>query len=209
MTDATAPTPTPLSTPPTAYLILHGWQNHRPEGHWQRWLAGQLEARGHVVRYPQLPDADEPTPAAWDAAVRRELDGLPEDVPLTVLCHSLSCLLWLRLQAGDAPPRADRVALVAPPSPELIAGQPIHAFVAGDLYDGRRLSPGGSAEAVVVAGDDDEWLPLGPVDTWEARVDAPVVVVPRGGHLTSDSGYGEWPAVLAWALGVPAAEAFG
>ena len=52
MTDATAPTP----TPPAAYLILHGWQNHRPEGHWQRWLAGELEARGHVVRYPQLPD---------------------------------------------------------------------------------------------------------------------------------------------------------
>ena len=22
------------------YLILHGWENHRPEGHWQRWLDG-------------------------------------------------------------------------------------------------------------------------------------------------------------------------
>ena len=202
MTAAKAPAP-------TSFLLLHGWQNHRPAGHWQHWLAGELEAVGHRVRYPQLPDADEPTPAAWEAAVRDELDALSDDGPVSVLCHSLSCLVWLRLQAGDAPPRVGRVALVAPPSPELIAGQPIRAFVAGDLFDGRLLAPGGAREAVVVAGDDDEWRPLGPVDTWEARVDAPVVVIPRGGHLNPDSGYGAWPAALAWALGASAADAFG
>ena len=26
------------------FLIVHGWENRRPEGHWQRWLAGALAA---------------------------------------------------------------------------------------------------------------------------------------------------------------------
>lgn len=45
------PTNTPVNTRdtddlaerPRAFLILHGWQNHRPEGHWQHWLAGRSE----------------------------------------------------------------------------------------------------------------------------------------------------------------------
>lgn len=43
---------TPHSIPPStarSFLILHGWQNHRPEGHWQRGLADALAARGHHV----------------------------------------------------------------------------------------------------------------------------------------------------------------
>ena len=196
-------------TAPSSYLVLHGWQNRRPADHWQHRLADELEGRGLVVRYPQLPDTDEPRLAEWEAVVRAELAALPEG-PVTVVCHSLACLTWLQLQAGEAPPRVDRVALVAPPSPELIAGQEtVREFAGGGTFDGRRLSLGargrpGSApadDAVVVAGDDDPWLPLGLVDTWESRVEAALHVVPRGGHLTPDSGYGDWPAVLDWALG--------
>ncbi|KQO80137.1 hypothetical protein ASF17_14275 [Frigoribacterium sp. Leaf263] len=190
-----------------SYLVLHGWQNHRPADHWQHRLADALIARGLVVRYPQLPDADAPDPVAWEAVVRSELAALP-DGPVTVVCHSLGSVLWLRLQSGDAPPRVDRVALVSPPSPELVAGQSISAFVAGDAFGGRLLPPG-AAESVVVAGDDDEWLPLGLRDTWEARVDAPLHLVPRGGHLTPDTGFGPWPEMLSWALGADGAAGFG
>ncbi|MGH1550815.1 hypothetical protein ACRAWB_17190 [Leifsonia poae] len=40
-----------------AFLILHGWDNFRPPGHWQRELATALEQRDERVVYPQLPDA--------------------------------------------------------------------------------------------------------------------------------------------------------
>ena len=43
-----------------AFLILHGWQNHRPPAHWQFWLAERLRQRGELVLYPQLPAPDEP-----------------------------------------------------------------------------------------------------------------------------------------------------
>jgi hypothetical protein len=47
------------------FLLLHGWQNHRPAGHWQHWLAGQLTALGYEVAYPQLPDPDHPDLERW------------------------------------------------------------------------------------------------------------------------------------------------
>ncbi len=155
-----------------------------------------------------------------EAAVRSEHAALGPG-PVTVVCHSLSTLLWLRIQAGARPLAADRVALVSPPSPELIAGQDaVHAFVDGGaaggeasgeatgaesrdtlLFDGRLLGAGAVGDSVVVAGDDDPWLPLGLGDTWRGRLDARQVVVRGGGHLTPDSGFGAWPAMTAWALG--------
>jgi predicted alpha/beta hydrolase family esterase len=75
-----------------SFLVLHGWQNHRPTDHWQHRLADELTARGLVVRYPQLPDADAPDPEAWETAVRSELAALP-DGPVAVVCHSLGSVL--------------------------------------------------------------------------------------------------------------------
>ena len=209
-----------MTTSAPGFLLLHGWQNRRPADHWQHLLADELRGRGLAVRYPQLPSPDEPDLAAWEAAVRSEHAALGPG-PVTVVCHSLSTLLWLRIQAGARPLAADRVALVSPPSPELIAGQDaVHAFVdgggndgAGDgpdadagapdalLFDGRLLATGAVGDSVVVAGDDDPWLPLGLGDTWRGRLDGRQVVVRGGGHLTPDSGFGAWPAMTAWALG--------
>jgi predicted alpha/beta hydrolase family esterase len=219
-----------MTTSAPGFLLLHGWQNRRPADHWQHLLADELRGRGLAVRYPQLPSPDEPDLAAWEAAVRSEHAALGPG-PVTVVCHSLSTLLWLRIQAGARPLAADRVALVSPPSPELIAGQDaVHAFVDGGgkdgvgvgdvdgvgdgdgpdadagapdalLFDGRLLATGAVGDSVVVAGDDDPWLPLGLGDTWRGRLDGREVVVRGGGHLTPDSGFGAWPAMTAWALG--------
>jgi len=213
-----------MTTSAPGFLLLHGWQNRRPADHWQHLLSDELRGRGLAVRYPQLPSPDEPDLAEWEAAVRSEHAALGPG-PVTVVCHSLSTLLWLRIQAGARPLAADRVALVSPPSPELIAGQDaVHAFVDGGaalgtasgeaggeaagaesrdtlLFDGRLLGTGAVGDSVVVAGDDDPWLPLGLGDTWRGRLDGRQVVVRGGGHLTPDSGFGAWPAMTAWALG--------
>jgi len=107
--------------PVRGVLLLHGWQNRRPLGHWQGWLTEELAARGHLVRYPQLPQPDDPDLDTWLATVQEQLAGLG-DVEVTervLVCHSLACLLWLHLVAGSdgAGPLVDRVLLIAPPSP--------------------------------------------------------------------------------------------
>jgi len=175
----------------TSFLILHGWQNHRPEGHWQRELAERLTALGHRVDYPQLPDPDAPDLGAWLAVLR----GTPADADRVVVCHSLACLLWLHALADTAhAPPAARVLLVAPPSPELVAGHPeIAAFVPPSAV---RPGPG----TRLVAGDDDPWCPDGALRRFAEPLGVDIDVIPGGGHLNPASGYGEWPDVLAWCL---------
>ena len=48
-----------------AFLVLHGYTNRRPEGHWQRRLVTTLRSEGELVVYPALPDTDDPHLDPW------------------------------------------------------------------------------------------------------------------------------------------------
>ena len=96
-----------------SFLILHGLAGSGP-GHWQTWLTARLKADGERVAYPDLPDPDMPSPAAWRGVLEGELAALPAGETI-VSCHSLACLLWLHHIAGGGA-QADRLLLVAPPS---------------------------------------------------------------------------------------------
>jgi predicted alpha/beta hydrolase family esterase len=166
-----------------AYLILHGYQGSGP-GHWQSWLAGRLRAGDAAVRFPDLPDADAPRLQAWLEELDRELGAFSE--PPVVICHSLSCLLWLHhVAAGGG--RAERVLLVAPPSQ---AGAPEALdsfFPAPDLTLGN---------AHLVCSDNDPYCPEGAATLYRGL---PTDVLPGAGHINPEAGFGPWPAAEAWA----------
>jgi len=178
---------------PARYIVLHGWQGSGP-GHWQSWLAGRLEP----VAYPALPDPDRPRLAPWLAALRDELArAAPEPV---VLCHSLGSVLWLHHAATRAPddPRAGRVLLVAPPCacadvPELADFFPVPRDPAAIAA--------AAAETRLVTSDRDPYCPEGAPRAYGAPLGVPTDLVPGGGHLNADAGYGPWPALEAWVLG--------
>lgn len=179
----------------TTYLILHGYQNHRPPGHWHHWLAGALRERGHEVRYPQLPEPDAPVLAEWLDALE-EHGKRPAEGEFVVLAHSLGVLLWLRAAAAGRAPEADRVLLVAPPSPAVTAGIPeIAAFADG--LDPSALRLKAPARLVYAAGD--PYCPEGADVPYGTPLGLDMDEVPGGAHLTPDSGYGPWPSVLEWA----------
>ena len=187
-----------------AFLILHGWENFRPEGHWQFELARDLRAQGRRVEYPQLPDASTPSAAVWASTVERLLGELAASGhTVTVVCHSLSALLWL----GATPDASgvDRVLLVAPPSPAIIAGiDAVAAFAALPRPAFAADAPG----MLIVASDNDPFCPEGAEAAFGLPLGIPVIVIPGGGHLELTAGYGYWPALTAWCLD-PAAEIVG
>jgi hypothetical protein len=167
----------------TRFLVVHGLQGSGP-GHWQPWLAERLTAAGHDVRFPALPDADAPALAPWLEALAAERAPGGGEV---VLCHSLGCLLWLHHRAAGGPP-AERALLVAPPS------------LACGVAEVRPFFPvpiTGEPRARFVCSDADPYCPEGA----PALYDGPFDVVPGGGHLNADAGFGPWPAVEAWAYG--------
>jgi uncharacterized protein len=175
------------------FLILHGLEGSGPD-HWQTWLAERLRARGERVRYPDLPEPFDPQPEEWLDALEHELADLEEPV---VVCHSLGCLLWLRFAAQAQEREAERVLLVAPPWRE-------------DIPAAVRFDPGGvsaadvrlvAGETLIVCSDNDPYCPPGAVGLYAEPLEIPAHVIPGAEHINTDAGYGEWPAVEAWALG--------
>ncbi|MFJ2826987.1 RBBP9/YdeN family alpha/beta hydrolase [Streptomyces sp. NPDC087263] len=178
------------------FLILHGWQNHRPPGHWQHWLADQLTDLGHLVVYPQLPDPDDPDLEVWLEELSRHLEGLPRGAERVVIAHSLSVLLWLHAVARGAKGLdVDRVLFVGPPSASTLLGIPEVAAFAPPAFP--LTLPGPTR---LVAGDDDPYCTEGALAAYGDPLGIPTELIPGAGHLDLDAGYGSWPAVLDWCV---------
>jgi uncharacterized protein len=172
-----------------SFLILHGLEGSGP-GHWQTWLAARLRADGERVAYPDLPDAEMPSLHSWRERLQGEVEALPDGEAI-VVCHSLSCLLWLHYVA-DGGAQASRVLLVAPPSEA--SGVP---QIAGFFPVPLPALPGG---ARLVCSDNDPYCPEGAATLYGDPLGIPVDLLPGGGHLNPEAGYGPWPAVEAWCL---------
>jgi predicted alpha/beta hydrolase family esterase len=180
-----------------AFLILHGWENRRPVDHWQHWLADELLNAGELVAYPQLPDPDEPRLEEWLDSVQRHLTALGA-LDVTVVCHSLACSLWVTYgESGRPMGNVVRVALVAVPSPAVLASEIVAPFVA----DHTAIAQHGGQGMVIVAGDDDPYCPEGVGRAYRLDPLVPLVTLPGAEHIRPSSGYGPWPAMLEWCLG--------
>ncbi|HKH17649.1 MAG TPA: alpha/beta hydrolase [Solirubrobacteraceae bacterium] len=183
-----------------SFLILHGYEGSGPE-HWQSWLAERLRRAGERVAYPGLPDPYAPAPHAWRAALATQLRTLRGE--LTVIAHSLACILWLQHcnapVIGDA--RAARVLLVAPPS---LAGapRPIRRFFPVALE--RERVAAAAADTRLVCAPDDPYCPEDAAVVYGEPLGLAVDVLPGGGHINVETGYGPWPAAEDWCYGASA-----
>jgi hypothetical protein len=108
-------------------------------------------------------------------------------------------VLWLHLVARADGPLADRVLLVAPPSPQVIAGHREIAAFAPPEPDPTRLTTAAPGGTRLVGTDDDPYCPQG-VTAAYGGLHLDTDVVPGGGHLDLAAGYGAWPGALAWCL---------
>ncbi len=180
------------------FLVLHGWQNRRPQEHWQWQLVEALRCAGEQVLYPQLPGPDRPSLTDWTDLLRAELAqlGTAERV---VVAHSLAVALWLHAASELSPPeRVDRVLLVSPPSPLVLGRHPDVAAFAQPRPDAAAVAAAAGSTRLVCS-DDDPYCPeTAPVAYADLAVDTDII--PGGQHLDPEAGYGVWPSAIAWCL---------
>ncbi|HEX2504137.1 MAG TPA: alpha/beta hydrolase, partial [Miltoncostaeaceae bacterium] len=161
--------------PARAYLILHGLANHRPPGHWQRWLAERLRSRGETVVYPGLPAADAPRRGPWEAALREHLTSLAGRERI-VVCHSLACLLWLGAGPWAAGPEGiGRLLLVAPPASELVPPEGADLRLEG--MDAAAVRAGVAAPIRIACSDGDPYAAPSTAERYAERLGAELDVV--------------------------------
>jgi uncharacterized protein len=179
-----------------SFLILHGIANHRPPEHWQHWLAQRLNADGHHVIYPALPDTDSPSLSAWIEALRGHL-AATERTERVVVCHSLACLLWFHAAPLLTPAeRANRLALVSPPASKRVpeAGASFRL----DTFDTASVRRSVTDKIRVVASDNDPYNPDGAHALYARPLRADIDILPGAGHITPADGYGPWPQFKKW-----------
>lgn len=175
-------------------VVIPGWQGSG-DGHWQSWLEARLREAGRATARPAFADLDRPELSDWLAALRTTLYAHEPD-GFDVVAHSLGAVLWLHhVTEPGATPRPARVALVAPPSPATEVPDIAGFFPPPLDVDAVRRGADGT---VLVAGDDDPYLPEGIAAAYGAPLKIATTVIAGGGHLNADAGYGEWPAVLDW-----------
>ncbi len=181
-------------------MIVHGWQNRRPEGHWHRWLTGELRARGKLVSYAQYPSPDEPVLDDWLELFDAELRLLGPVEERVIVAHSLGAILFLHAAARAAQPLADRVLLVSPPGRWLAEEVAAVASFAFETFPRERVAAASRIQIRMVCSDNDPYSRIGADVEFGTPLGFDTEVLPGKGHLSMDNGYGPWPAALDWCL---------
>jgi len=187
-----------------AFLVLHGWGGNKPD-HWQEHIVKDLLAEGETVYYPKFTDPGAPNLEIWLDELERVVADIPEDDSITVLAHSLGCILWLHYAAAavdsEPPVRADRVLLVAPPYRK---SAPEEAPPGVATFYPPPLSPEGlktvAGETVIVASDNDDFATYDQALDYAEKLEVPIEKLAGAGHISPYYGYGKWPWVFEWAL---------
>jgi predicted alpha/beta hydrolase family esterase len=181
-------------------LIIHGWGNERPVGHWHRNLATSLRSEGHVVAYPQLPETELPSLDKWLAVLKTELDMLNEvgDGELIVFGHSLGCLTWLHItQSGILKEQVSRVMLVAPADPALCGEVPSFQLDLNSAYV-KSAAHNAATSTLLVGSDLDPWIPRGLEETFGKPLELPIEIIQGAGHFAVEEGWTPWTGVINW-----------
>jgi predicted alpha/beta hydrolase family esterase len=172
-------------------LLLHGWGGS-DYPHWQSWLAAELAKRYGTVSFPLLSHPHFPSRNRWKRQVKALLESFRPDI---VICHSLANTLWFHLcNEGEIAP-VERLLLVAPPRLDCEI-ETIKSFFPVDVPENLYCK-----EAMLVTSTTDPYLTPDEASALQGMLDIPMKVLEEAGHINDESGYGEWPWVLEWALG--------
>jgi len=166
-----------------------------------RLTAASLRNQGHQVWYPQFPSPETPDPKEWQDLLRQE-SNMMDEVEGEKICvaHSLGTTNWLIGALSDIYQKPfDRVLLVAPPDPEMIAQTD---GIEGDPLDLSNPLLGIQAKKwaknlKVLASDNDAWLPRG-AEIYGNSLNLEPLVLPGAGHFSLVDGWGTWPGLISW-----------
>jgi predicted alpha/beta hydrolase family esterase len=182
-------------------VFVYGYEGSG-EGHWQRWAAAELAARGHTVAFPELSSPAAPEKDAWVAELHAVVGAAVRcGESITFLCHSLGCWAVDHLLTTHGTAGVHAALLVAPPSPFLVF-EPVDSF----LPPPRRAEVWApvATRTLLVGSDDDDYASAEELEDVARGLGVPCRILPGAGHINVAAGYGPWPFVLEWVATVGA-----
>ncbi len=173
-------------------FIIHGFEG-MPNGGWRPWLMSELEKIGVYTCALPMPMPEKPVESEWVAELSRHiLPGTSDDYFL--VGHSLGAPAILRyLESASPDVRIKGAVLTASPLDDVgIAG--IKDFFKMP-FDFEAIKQRASRFAVI-HGDNDDVVPVEHAKKLARELDAELILVSGGGHLTGSDGWYQLPQVL-------------
>lgn len=173
-------------------IVLHG-AHGGPDTNWFPWLHAALETEGIEVLRPRLPTPQGQSLEAWLDAYDRTTEPLPS-IPTILVGHSLGAAFALRLVERAVEPiaglflAAGFVGALGLPDYDGIN----HSFFA-DPFDWAGIRARKGRVCRCWAGGDDPYVPLSRSQSVADRLEAPLEIVPGGGHLNDETGFNTFP----------------
>jgi predicted alpha/beta hydrolase family esterase len=169
----------PANSPhPTHFLIQPGWQNSGPH-HWQTLWQERL---GSATTRVEQQDWMVPEREAWVPTLVAAIRG--SQSPPVVLAHSIGSIATVFAMA--AAPVAAAVLVASADAEREGAPEALRSFIPIPREPLR-------APALVIVSDNDPYCSLERArefaDAWKADFE----IVPGGGHINTDAGFGPWP----------------
>lgn len=174
--------------------IVHGSYG-KPEENWFPWLAHELRKDGHEVLIPAFPTPEEQTLQRWKAVFLRDAGPLN---PHTVLVgHSLGPGFILTLLEDSTVPVLGTF-LVAGFVGKL--GQPefdsVNESFVCRSFDWERIRSNSGCTKIYNS-DNDPYVPLQKGVELAEKLGVPLNIIKNAGHINSESGFREFPPILA------------
>ncbi|MER2520696.1 MAG: alpha/beta fold hydrolase [Bdellovibrionales bacterium] len=183
-----------MAATPTTIFVVHGTCGSA-SGNWFPWLKSEMERKGCRVIVPQFPTPEGQSFAAWRGVFRDSL-GDCDPANTILIGHSIGAPFVMRMaEEAEQPYRA--MILVCPFAKTLGIAQfdTLNASFVEHDFDWSQVRKGASMR-VCFAADDDPYVPLALSQDVAAKMDATLIVIPKGGHLNADSGYTSFPPLL-------------
>lgn len=173
------------------FLILHGIQG-RAGMHWQQWLHNELVKRGHRVIMPEMPEPNHPDRREWlYTAVRLLKDVDPAD--LVIVGHSLG--VATALDYIEQSPATVKALIAVSGFAEDYGAELNSYFMKGKRIDFNTVLAH-LEQAHVLYGDNDPYVPQHALKDLAQKLHVQPIIMAGGGHLNTDAGYTEFPALL-------------
>jgi len=175
-------------------IVIHG-AHGGPETNWFPWLCTSLEREGIEVVRPRFPTPEGQSLSAWFEAHDLAVRSL-STAPTILVGHSLGAAFALRLIERAVEPVAG-VLLAAGfvGALDLPDYDPINRSFFAAPFDWPSIRERKGRVFRCWAGDNDPYVPLSRSREVATSLDAPLEIVPGGGHLNSETGFNTFPQI--------------
>ena len=190
----------PPENAPLRVIILHGARGG-PDTNWFPWLQTALEAEGIEVLRPRFPTPEGQSLPAWLRIYDSAVEALPP-APTILVGHSLGCAFTLRVIERRKSPLAG-VFLAAGfiGALNLADYDTINRSFFATHFDWPAIRARKGPASHCWAGADDPYFPPSRSQEIATGLDAPLDIIPGGGHLNDESNFKTFPqmrdAILA------------